>query len=133
MHKTTCTRATSARIAVREAIEAKLREIGKKTRDHKANRREILNDEFGLNAIYAEQKKLRREVEKIEAAIGKRLEKEEATFAAQFVLQENRLCDLRREILFATAKRIREINDELMGTVVSGKPSVKRNATAAAR
>lgn len=113
MHTKYCTRAMSARSAVRDLIGNQQREISDKFKEFERKERKRLDEELGIDAIDAEIEVLNKRRNKLYTAREARLKAATAEFASQFKKRSDRLCDLRSEVLFAKTSRLREMHAEL--------------------
>lgn len=116
MHTTTCTRANSARTAIREMINALLQELGNKTRAHELELRNKLNQSLGIDSLDKKIDELRKRREQLYKERDAQVKLAEKAFAKTLEKRRDRLCVLRSEVLFAKAQRLREMYEEL------GKP-----------
>ena len=116
MHTKTCTRANSARSAVREMINNLLSEIGQKTRAHEVDLRKKYNRSLGIDDLDKKIDAMRKRQALLCKQRDVHIKADMEAFDKGFTKQRDRLCTLRSVVLFAKAQRLRELYEELSGS-----------------
>lgn len=113
MHTNTCTRANSARSAVREIINRELLDIGHKLAEFRDSTRKRLRKESGLDGLYKRIEKLQGEAEALRKANEKKVDLLADEHNKSVAKRRDALCSMRSEVLFAKSQRLREMYEEL--------------------
>jgi peptidoglycan hydrolase CwlO-like protein len=113
VHTKSCTRANSARSAVKELVGNQLGEIGRAIHEHEKELREGYDKSLGIDALYKKIEHLRAQAVKLTKQRDDKVKAEMKQFESGLQKRRDRLCAMRSEVLFAKTERLRAMYGEL--------------------